>query len=76
MEVYKQFKKDLFWVCIIFLLLQFGWKYTSIGRDNTDGESRSGVALRIDAQTGCEYLEGRHGGLTPRLDKTGKHICR
>jgi len=51
--------------------------YTEIGADETDGHgSRSGIALRTDNGTGCQYLESRFGGLTPRLDRAGKQICR
>lgn len=46
-----------------------------IGRDATDGAQRSGVALRTDAATGCDYLLSPWGGITPRLDRAGKHIC-
>ena len=76
MEVYERFKKDLFWVITIMLLLQLGLHFLPIGKDSTDGEKRSGMELHIDAQTGCEYLEGTRGGMTPRLDKSGNHICR
>lgn len=45
-----------------------------LGRDDSDPGfwgTRSNVAVRIDHKTGCEYLEGRNGGLTPRLDVDG-----
>lgn len=30
-----------------------------------------------DSRTGCQYLESLNGGLTPRLDRDGKHVgCR
>lgn len=49
---------------------------TDIGRDSTDTpDKRSGMAIRYDAMTGCQYLESSGGGLTPRLDSTGKQIC-
>jgi hypothetical protein len=51
-----------------------------ISRDDSDpGEwgKRSGVAVRTDALTGCQYLEAVSGGLTPRIDSAGKQIgCR
>lgn len=52
-----------------------------ISRDDSDpgGEwgKRSDVAVRTDALTGCQYLEARSGGLTPRIDSAGKQIgCR
>lgn len=36
-----------------------------VGWDSTDGDKRSG----------CQYLSSPHGGLVPRFDSTGKHIC-
>lgn len=73
MEVYKKFKNDLFIFCIVYLL--FTWLTGGMDYDSTDGERRSGMALRIDAMTGCHYLEGSKGGMTPRLDQKGQHIC-
>lgn len=29
-----------------------------------------------DPATGCDYLVGRRGGVTPRLDAVGRPICR
>lgn len=50
--------------------------YTGYHADATDAASgRSGVARRVDHGTGCEYLESRGGGLAPRLDAAGRHIC-
>ena len=75
METYKQIKKDLLGLCVVILLLQLAWAVLPVGRDDTDGESRSGLNLRTDARTGCQYLESMGGGLTPRLDRNGRHIC-
>lgn len=51
-----------------------------MGRDDSDPGAwgaRSGLALRTDSRTGCQYLEAMSGGLTPRRDKDGEHIgCR
>lgn len=47
-----------------------GW-----GRDATDGEHRSGLGLRTDHGTGCQYLVTPWGGITPRLDRQGQHMC-
>jgi hypothetical protein len=47
--------------------------------DDTDSKAlneRSGVLLRTDYGTGCQYLEGGRGGLTPRLGADGKQVCR
>lgn len=47
------------------------------GRDNSDPPGgRSGMKVKIDNLTGCEYLRTYEGGLTPRLDADGKQICR
>ena len=46
-------------------------------RDDSDGPNgRSGLAVRTDALTGCQYLEGSRGGVTPRLDRLGKRVCK
>lgn len=31
--------------------------------------------IRIDKTTGCHYLSNYNGGITPRLDANGVHIC-
>lgn len=41
-----------------------------------DREHRSGVTPIIDYGTGCQYLKITFGGVTPRLDTSGKQICR
>lgn len=44
--------------------------------DNTVAGERSGMRLYTDHATGCQYLApGVFGGLSPRLDSTGKQIC-
>ena len=75
MEIYERIKKDVVWICAIVLAIQFIWWAFPISRDDTDGDTRSGLVPRTDARTGCQYLESAGGGLTPRLDKAGKHIC-
>ena len=75
METYKEIKKDLFHLALIVLVIQFAYYVLPIGMDDTDGENRSGLVPRIDARTGCQYLEAQGGGITPRLDAAGKHIC-
>lgn len=50
----------------------------SFERDDTDppglGE-RSGMRLFTDHRTGCQYLSaGPIGGITPRLDRDGRHV--
>lgn len=75
MEVYEKIKRDLFFVLLIVAAMNLAWRYLPIGRDDTDGITRSGVSIHVDNLTGCEYLGGPNGGVTPRLDAAGKHIC-
>ena len=45
-------------------------------RDSTDtANARSGLVLMKDNRTGCHYLSAKHGGITPRLNFDGNHIC-
>lgn len=77
METYRQFKKDLLGIVLLSLVIQLVWNYGPFGRDASDGNvvgQRSGLAVKIDRETGLHYLEGQGGGLTPRLDANGKQI--
>lgn len=43
--------------------------------DSTDdiaNEEKSGLAIKVDNLTGCEYLMAPFAGLTPRMDSDGK----
>lgn len=44
--------------------------------DNSDVDylNRSGMSIRTDALTGCQYLESTKGGLTPRMDSNSKQV--
>lgn len=57
-----------------------GVNLSPVGRDDSDpGEwgRRSGISVRTDHLTGCQYLESWGGGLTPRVDREGRHLgCR
>jgi hypothetical protein len=61
----------IFGWCIVFAL----W-LLPLSRDTTDGEwpNRSGVRPRTDALTGCQYLETSKGGITPRINASGRHL--
>ena len=64
------------WLFGVILLISLA--YTSCTpKDDTDPENgRSGFKLLIDNRTGCHYLQaGIFGGLSPRYDKNGRHIC-
>lgn len=78
----KEFKEKVKWleirllslVLLTFLCTQL-LDLAEVGYDDTDGDqSRSGMALHVDAKTGCEYLSAQFGGITPRLDTSGKHM--
>jgi len=66
----------LFWlvICIVIGYTVRTWpEYNDT--DPVDG--RSGFRLMIDYGTGCQYLQGGlFGGITPRLDRNGNHICK
>lgn len=37
----------------------------------------SNLVVYIDSETKCQYIsQSSAGGLTPRLSKDGKHICK
>jgi hypothetical protein len=45
-------------------------------RDNSDPlGGRSNMNVLTDALTGCQYLETRKGGITPRMDANNKQVC-
>ena len=75
----KQFALWLFWLFIVGMAFSWALSLTPIGRNDTDmgswGGGRSGIKPVTDALTGCQYLVSPHGGITPRLDSEGKHIC-
>lgn len=53
------------------------FRWAGYGADSTDTEARrSGLALHTDAETVCQYLASAWGGITPRLDAAGYHMCR
>lgn len=47
----------------------------AVVHDDSDppGGGVSGMYVRTDAKTGCQYLS--ENGLTPRLDRNGRQIC-
>lgn len=44
--------------------------------DSDNGFVKSGLKIRSDHLTGCEYLESWSGSLMPRVDRDGKQVCR
>lgn len=69
------FDKACIGIAVIWLL-----SLTPLGRDDSDVNDwggRSGMSPRTDALTGCQYLATSAGGITPRVDASGKQIgCR
>jgi hypothetical protein len=43
--------------------------------DNPEAGEVSGLILRTDHGTGCQYLETRKGGIVPRFKQGGTQIC-
>ena len=76
METYKQFKKDVLIAVLVVLLISAIQAIFKIGKDDSDSsEKRSNMSVRTDHKTGCQYLEGSKGDLTPRMQKDGRHLC-
>lgn len=65
------------WLIGLAFTAAMGWFADRYGpRDSTDtAAERSGMTLRTDALTGCQYLESRTGYLTPRLDSDKMIVC-
>lgn len=59
---------------VIFFGTQWVLFKLDVGRDDTDGKTRSGLNLYTDHKTGCQYL-GNGSGLTPRMDAQGYQMC-
>lgn len=78
MTSYQEFKKDTRWGFFILLIVLAVTYFFNIGKDETDGpgRSRSGLVLKVDAGTGCQYLANPKGGIIARVDETGKQICK
>jgi len=78
-EFWKGIRKEVGELCFIFVVLMFLYGISTIGKDDSDPPGwftrRSGVIVRTDNLTGCQYLVDH--GITPRLDKNGKQVgCR
>lgn len=52
------------------------YKLNADSTDDIINDKKSGLTLYTDHGTGCQYLQaGPFGGMTPRLNKEGTHIC-
>jgi hypothetical protein len=78
----KESKELVSWICgWAAIAVAASWligEFTDIGRDDSDTTtSRSNLAVRTDALTGCQYLESKNGLLSPRLRGAGQQVgCR
>lgn len=75
----KSFRKLCFYTSItVIVFLAMSWLAFKSGltRDDTDGLTRSGLALYTDTATGCQYLSANGSGITPRMDKDGYQVCK
>lgn len=76
MEVYNRIRRDLSVVAWMFFLIYAGMLIFGLGKDDTDSvDRRSNMKPHVDARTGCQYLSVAGGGITPRLNAQGEHIC-
>ena len=65
----------LFKTIAAIFILSWIFYWLSFWKDNTDPPlGRSGLEIKVDNLTGCQYLQSRRG-LTPRLGKDGKQLC-
>lgn len=67
---------EYWWLILFFIvLIVVDWSRPYDSTDDAENGERSGMVLYTDNMTGCQYLEaGIIGGMTPRLDGTGKHV--
>ena len=67
-----------FFVWIVLVLFILSWLQPYDNTDDVENGKRSGMVLKTDYGTGCQYLKaGFLRGLTPRLDGNGHHVgCR
>ena len=64
------------YIAFVLLLLLIADKIWPNDFDDSDAPPhRSGLRIKTDALTGCQYLLTINS-ITPRMDKTGKQVCR
>lgn len=69
--------KITWWVFIIPVIALLSSVFGSY--DDTDDQERkirSGVSIRVDYRTGCQYLVTMFGGITPRMEVDGRQVCQ
>lgn len=80
-QMIKHLVYALGWLTLVLLLVKpldaATYRIWGFLGDETDSPSqRSGLALRTDHGTGCQYLVSLYGGITPRMDSSGKQVCK
>jgi len=74
-EVYREFRRDVFWSVLFMLGWGIGHYFLDVAKDATDPVvGRSGLSLRVDYGTGLHYLESSGGHLIPRLGSDGVQV--
>jgi hypothetical protein len=68
---YKAAVVFFIWWAVIQLLYTLFYPLDPTDKDEWN---RSNLVIRIDYNTGCQYLESPHG-LTPRLNQLGQTMC-
>jgi hypothetical protein len=74
----KEAKEFTIWMVGWFVVCSFAGMFinaliTSVDDTDAGRFERSGLKLRTDYGTGCQYLEAHGGGLTPRMSGE-KHV--
>lgn len=63
----------LVWLLIVTAI---SWAISPGDDSESPTGKRSGLRPRTDHLTGCQYLETKDGGITPRVDRHGRQICK
>lgn len=54
---------------VLIAIINECYSISPIGRDDSDAKiAGSGLAIRTDYKTGCQFYESKSGALTPRMD--------
>ena len=51
------------------------WRSDYDVSDDAKNNKRSNMTVYTDYGTGCQYIRAGMGGITPRLDESGKIMC-
>lgn len=66
----------IYWAILVVAVINIAFGVLTPRVDTDPPGARSGLRPYTDHATGCQYLATRDGALTPRLDASGKQICR